>query len=139
MMVCWWIEMKNTIEVYTQFDYQGSSIKSNMTLDLDAHIQTLDDVPAIPVLLAKANHIDSYSYQYEILLDSPLCFGNATGQAAQFLVNGEFDFVGYLAANSKVSLVTQLQTIAQEELGVTDFSEHAALRQALLRAYHLDR
>ncbi|BBP01481.1 hypothetical protein [Sulfuriferula nivalis] len=131
--------MKNTVEVYTEFDYQGASFKPTMTLDLDVYIKSLEDISAIPVLLAKANRIDSYSYQYEILLDSPLYYSNATGLAAEFVVDAEFDFAGFLAANSEGNLVSQLQKIAQQELGIADFSEHASLKQALLRAYHLDR
>ena len=86
-----------------------------------------------------ANRIDSYSYQYEILLDSPLYFAHATGLAEQFVADGQFDFAGFLVANSEGNLVSQLQKIAQEALGIADFSEHGALKQALLRAYHLDR
>lgn len=131
--------MKNTVAVCTEFDYQGASFKPTMTLDLDVYIKTLEDVSAIPVLLAKANQIDSYSYQYEILLDSPLRYGNATGLAAQFVVDGEFDFAGFLAASNENHIVTKLQNIARETLGISDFSEHASLQQAMLLAYHLDR
>ncbi|MFA5170037.1 MAG: hypothetical protein WC426_00590 [Sulfuriferula sp.] len=131
--------MKNTVDVYAEFDYQGASHKPIMTLDLDVHIKTLEDLSAIPVLLAKTNHIDSYSYQYEVLLDSQLCYANATGLAADFLVGSDFDFAGFLAVNSVDNVVTKLQKIAQEELGISDLSAHAALKQALLRAYHLDK
>ncbi|MEQ1668480.1 MAG: hypothetical protein ABL868_08515 [Sulfuriferula sp.] len=131
--------MKNTVEVYTEFDYQGVLHIPTTVLDLDAHIKSLDDVSVIPVLLAKANRIDSYSYQYEILLDSQLCYANATGLAADFLVGSDFDFAGFLAVNSVDNVVARLQQIAQDEMGISDFSTHAALKQALLRAYHLDK
>lgn len=131
--------MKNTVEIYTEFDYQGKSLKPSMVLDLDSHIKTLEDIAVIPVLLAKANGIDSYSYQYEILLDSSLCFDHATGLASQFVVNKEFDFAGFLAASGEGKLLSKLQTIAQQELGITDLSAQPALKQTLLRAYRLDR
>ncbi len=131
--------MKNTVEVYTEFDYQGVSLKPTMTLDLDTNIKSLEDIAAIPVLLAKANLIDSYSYQYEILFDSQLYYTDATGLAADFLVDGNFDFVRFLAARSESNIINKLQQISQDELGISDLSEHAALQRALLRAYYLNQ
>lgn len=131
--------MKNTVNVHTEFDYQGKSYAPEMTLDLDTQVMTLVDVSAIPALLATANHIDSYSYQYEILLDSQLYYTDATGLAADFLADGNFDFAGFLAAKSESNIINKLQQISQDELGISDLSEHAALQRALLRAYYLDK
>ncbi|NOT17998.1 MAG: hypothetical protein HOP20_08045 [Sulfuriferula sp.] len=131
--------MKNTVNVHAEFDYQGVSHTPKMTLDLDVNVKTLEDAAAIAVLLAKANHIDSYSYQYEILLDSRLVYSDATGLAVGFLHDGEFDFAGFLAASSENHIVTKLQKIAQAVLGVSDLSAQPLLKQALLQAYHLER
>lgn len=131
--------MKNTVAVYTEFDYQGVSLKPTMNLNLDTYIKSLDDIAVIPVLLAKANHIDSYSYQYEILLDSQLYYTDATGLAADFLADGSFDFAGFLAAQRASHIINKLRQISQDELGISDLSAHAALQRALLRAYYLDK
>jgi hypothetical protein len=131
--------MKNTVEVYTEFDYQGVTLKPTMTLDLDAHIQSLEDIAAIPVLLARANQIDSYSYQYEVLLDSQLSYSHAQGLATEFLRDGEFDFAGFLAVHGMDNVMCKLQKIAQDTLGISELSAHQQLQQALLQAYQLDR
>jgi hypothetical protein len=129
--------MKNTIDAHVEFDYKGESHAPRMTLDLDALLAAEGAIPSIHALLAKANGIDSYSYQYEVMQDSDIVFDNAHGLAADYLINGMFDQTAFIAAWHDSKELGLLQPIAQRELGIADLAQHPELKNALLQAYRL--
>ncbi len=129
--------MKNTIEAHLEFSYRGETRSLSSTLDLDRLMDGSDVLPSIHALMAAEHGIDTYSYQYEVLLEEPLRFDNAQGGATKFLEGEDFDLAAYAAWWRNNGSLAPLAAIAQKELGIDDLSQHPHLKNALLEAYNL--
>ncbi len=129
--------MKNSIDAHLEFSYRGETYSFSSTLDLDRLLQNSDTLPPIHGLLAAEHGIDTYSYQYEVMLEEPIRFDNAHGMAADFVNGEDFDAMGYAASWRNNRLLAPLQAIAKRELGVDDLAKHPQLKNALMQAYNL--
>jgi hypothetical protein len=127
--------MKNSIVISSEFFFKGQKLAPSMVIDLDAFIANQSSTESFPPLLAKSNHIDPYSYEYEILLSEPLRFSAATGLAKNFLHHGEFDFAGFEQAWREEQIVEIVSAIARSCLSVDDLSAKPDLRAALIAAF----
>jgi hypothetical protein len=113
----------------------------------------LDDIPADQLqaevfhqslfqLLAKTNNIDTYSYLYEVMMQSELNYFNPQGLVVDFIKQQEFDIDGFSKAISSVLIEEKLQQMVKNELFDnsdldTDLSNNNVLKQLLLKAYQL--
>ena len=123
--------------VSIEFYFKGKKYSPSLNLDLDAYMATRGGEDAIYHLLADNNHIDLYSYEYEMMLAEKLVFSQATGLAADFLKDGGFDFAGFSQVLDDEGAIKMLSKIASEHLSVNDLSAQPALEAALLAAYKL--
>lgn len=129
--------MKNSIVVCAEFDFKGETFRPRLVLDLDQLMERDGTLPTLIPLLARANAIDPYSYQYEVLESTPLTFTEATGAATDYLEEGRFDIAGFEHHWHEQRQLQQLQAIAERCLGVSDLTEEPALKEALKQAFLL--
>jgi len=128
----------NRIRIGLEYSFRGETFSPSATIDLD----TLGDPAEAPdwhAMLAASAGIDTYSYAYEVMQQSPLRFSEAGGLAAQYLHDDDFDFAGFVHARRQADIPAQLQGIASEVLQVDDLDAQPALAEALLQAYRLGR
>ncbi len=131
--------MKNCIDVLTEFSFKGEDYLCTASLDLDQLLHHHDDLPVIHELLAKQHGIDTYSYLYEVMLEADLEFSNPQGLAARYLKDGVFDLEALDRDWETNKAQLKIQSIAENELGITDLEQHPALKRALIEAYYLGR
>ncbi len=129
--------MKNTIRAGIEFYYQGEKITAYLDLDLDKIVQSGEDLSGLYPLLATAAEIDSYSYQYEMMLSEKIQFDQATGIAKDFVNGFEFDFAAFKQAWHKQKMLKQLEKIASQSLQIEDLETQPKIQQALIAAYRL--
>jgi hypothetical protein len=127
--------MKNTINASIEFHYQGELYSASATIDLDQLMKNQTPLTSLHHILATAANIDSYSYQYEMLLAEDIQFSDAQGIAAQFLHDGHFDIPGFEITWREHKKLGLLQSIAKRLLDVDDLAQQPALKNALLEAF----
>ncbi len=129
--------MKNTLTVQISFSYQGNTYTPSATIDLDRYLTKNEPVPDFFPLIARANDIDAYSYQYEVMEMGQYQYLQATGLARQFCTPDSFDLAGFEAEWKQRDLEQKIADIAHKYMKVNDLSENDALKNALLQAYRL--
>lgn len=131
--------MENSITISAQFDFRGKTFRPAITLELDWLMERGAELPDYHQRLAAENGIDPYSYEYEVLESSELVFENATGLAAEYVMDGHFDFEGFRQRWLEQSELGALERIARKHLGVEQLDQQPALKGALLEAYRLGK
>lgn len=131
--------MKSSIEIKAVFDYRGETFAPSVTLDLDRQLERYGQLPDFHHLLATENHIDSYSYQYEVLASCELEFSNASGLATEFVSDGVFDVLGFQLKWHEQKAMVCLKGIASQYMAVEDLEQEPDLKLALLAAYDAGR
>lgn len=131
--------MPNSIDARVEFSFKGEDYLCSATLDLDELLQQHDDLPVVHELLAHQHGIDTYSYLFEVMLEADLEFSNPQGLVVDYMKDGEFDLRALDEDWNKHKAQLQVQTIAAEEMGITNLSDHPALQRALLDAYNLGK
>ncbi|MES9855176.1 MAG: hypothetical protein ABW166_01040 [Sedimenticola sp.] len=127
--------MKNSVVANVSFSFKGKVFDLSMPVDLDAVMEGGVGVTEIYSQLAKSNGIDSYSYEYEMMLAEPIEFGDAEGMAVDYLFDSVFDFDRFHAAWHQVRLMRLVSVIAESEMDIDDLEANPALKRALVRAY----
>jgi len=87
--------MTNKVTAAVEFYFKGETYRPTLTLDLDNIMQQYGAVPALYPLLAEKNNIDSYAYEYEVMISEQIRFNEPTGLAKQFFINDIFDHQAY--------------------------------------------
>lgn len=131
--------MSNSIIVSAEFYFKGQKYTPSMVVDLDEHIKSKSSDEALYLLLAKDNSIDTYSYEYEVLLDQPLRFSAAEGMARHFLNESDFDFAAFARACQQEHTLETIADIARTHLAVHDLSTLPELKAALIEAFEEGR
>jgi len=127
--------MKNTIKVTLNFSYQGVEYTPSFHLDLDEWMHRKNTLPALDLLIAQHNDIDTYSYLYEVLQQAPFVFDQAQGLAAEFCHEGSFNSEAFQQAWRQQQITNQLAGIAEQTLGIHSLQENPDLQQALMQAW----
>ena len=130
--------MGNRIRIDVAYSFRGETFSPSATIDLDI-LGDREEMPDWHAMLAASARIDTYSYAYEVMQQSPIRFSEATGLAAEYLHNDEFDFAGFVRSRRQADIPEQLRSIASEVLQVNDLDAQPALAEALLQAYRLGR
>jgi len=131
--------MKNRIDAQIAFSFKGENYALTSNIDLDQLMEHDQSFPSLHAILARDNKIDTYSYLYEVMLETEIRFAHAQGIAAVFLSNGEFDQEGFISAWQESKVLTLLQPIATRELGIANLDQHQGLKNALIQAYKLGK
>ena len=128
----------NKVKIVASFDYQGQHYEPFIEIDLDLFIEHENFSNLLVQRLARDNHIDHYSYQYEILEQALLRFEQAEGLIEQYINNKTLDYHGFKAAYLEQKAINVLQKIALKYLDISNLDEHPKLKQALIAAYRAD-
>lgn len=129
----------NSITARIEFSFQGKNYDYTCELDLDLLLCQHDARPSLHVILARQHGIDTYSYLYEVMLESEIEFSRPQGFATSYLVDGEFDLDALADNWQERKALTLLQPIASRELDISNIEQHPALRRALIAAYNLGK
>lgn len=131
--------MKNSIDAQIEFSFKGETYSLSSNIDLDELMEREQSFPSFHAVLARDNNIDTYSYLYEVMLETEIRFENAQGLAADFSSDGDFNLEAFIAAWQDNKVLVQLKPIAARELGITDLDQHQGLKNALVQAYNLGK
>jgi hypothetical protein len=131
--------MANKITASITFHFKGEIFTSSLELDLDELMQRYNGLPPLHETLATENNIDSYSYQYEMLLGEDIQFSNAKGDAVSFLNDGQFNQIEYEHFWFQKNILNHLQKILLTELDIDETEQHPKLIQAMLAAFEYGR
>jgi len=129
--------MKNTIKAQVDFSFRGETYHPSIELDLDQFVAQNSDFTTLHQTIAQANNIDTYSYLFEVMEATPIQFSDATGLAADYLQDNQFDFAGFSQALKDKQLSQALNSIAQKTLNTDDIDKQPELKAALIAAYQL--
>ena len=127
--------MANKITASITFNFKGEIFTPSLELDLDELMQRYNGLPSLHETLAAENNIDSYSYQYEMLLGEDIQFSHAEGDAVSFLNDGQFNQAEYEHFWFQKNILNHLHKIIQTELDIDDIELHPKLIQAMLAAF----
>jgi hypothetical protein len=81
----------NTVTATIEFDYQGKHYDLKTVIDIDHMIHHDDFFNSVYISIARANDIDAYSYQLEVMLDQEIIFSNEKGCVVECVSNGNLD------------------------------------------------
>jgi len=127
----------NQITASIEFNFKGEYVTASAELNLDELLQKHRTIPPLHQLLATLNNIDSYSYEYEILLSEDVRFSDAKGPVADFLTDGQFDQIAFEQYWHEQALLQQLAPTIKQQLDIDDINQHPALKSVLLAAYQI--
>ncbi|MCU7959962.1 MAG: hypothetical protein KZQ58_08185 [gamma proteobacterium symbiont of Bathyaustriella thionipta] len=127
--------MKNSIKVTVHFSYQGTEYAPSIQLNLDEWMHKKNALPALDLLLAQQNNIDTYSYLYEVLQQGSFVYDQAQGLAADFCHEGTFNPEAFQQAWHQQQIEKQLARIAEQTLGIHSLQENQDIQQALMQAW----
>jgi hypothetical protein len=131
--------MKNSIDVHIAFSFKGEAYSLTSNIDLDRLMEHEHAFPSFHAILARDNKIDTYSYLYEVMLETEVRFDHAQGIAADFLSDGDFNQEAFITAWQENRVLALLQPIAMRELGIANLNQHQGLKNALVQAYNLGK
>lgn len=131
--------MKNSIDAHVEFSFKGEDYSLTSHVNLDILMETESSLPSFHAILALDHKIDTYSYLYEVMLESEIRFANAQGIAVNFLSGENFNQEGFINSWQENRILDLLQPIATRELGIADLNQHQSLKIALVQAYDLGK
>jgi len=127
----------NKITATIEFSYKGEYIKPTAILDLDDIMQKHQAIPPLHQYLASLHNIDSYSYEYEMLLGEDIQFKDAVGSAADFVTDNIFDQVAFEHNWHEQALLKKLAPSIKQQLDIDDINQHPKLKSVLIEAYQV--
>lgn len=131
--------MSNTIKLGCTFCFKGRYSEPSLLLDLDAIMEKHGRLPDFYPLLAQANDIGLYSYEYEMLLAEDLQSKVLSGWVGECVdEQAKLDVAAFEQRWQQYKLQQRLQSIAGEQLGDALAADPKMLA-VLEQAYWLDR
>ena len=127
--------MKNRVRVRATFSFRGKTHHPELVLDLDELPPESLEPETLYPMLASANGIDPYSYEYEVLEVTPLEFDQPEGVVTDHLHDGRLDFPALRQALTHAQLHNRLEEIARKQMGVEKLEEIPGLEAALRAAW----
>jgi len=129
----------NKITASIEFSFKGEEHRPSAILDLDDIMKKNRTIPPLHLLIATLNNIDSYSYEYEVLLSEDIKFTLAEGDAANFVHDDQFDQIAFEQYWLEQELLSKLSETVKQELDIDDINQHPALKSALIKAYEIGK
>lgn len=131
--------MCNIVTASIIFSFKGQSYSPSLELDLDQHMHGSGSIPDLYPLIARANHFDLYSYEYEMMLAEPINFSNPQGMVVKYIHENNLDIRAFESAWHEHKIVQQLTEIASNSMAINNLEQHPELMDALLQAYRLGK
>ena len=129
---------ENALTITLPFSFKGKTFQPGCRINLD-ELMEKDSIPCLYTHLANENRIDIYSHEYDVMMMSDIKFSDATGMAARFVHDGNFDIEGFKSEWEEKRVDEQLQQIVNRHMNPADLEQHPQLKQALAEAYRLGR
>ena len=126
---------RNTLRVQLEFSFKGETYALDETIDLDQITVEADGLPDFHRLLARKAGIDPISYLYEVLESHDLHFSAATGVAADYCHNGQFDWHSFDKARREDGDWERILAIVQGKIAPHELEASPSLKAALLAVY----
>ncbi len=123
----------NTVTVNVGFDYQGQHYELSNVIDIEHIIYYDDFFNAVYLSIARANNIDLYSYQLDVILDQTIIFSNAKGCVEGCVNNGKLDLTLLREKYQQIEYLPKIKVIAEQ------FKVHDNITIALVDAYLLGK
>ena len=131
--------MTNKVTATIEFYFKGEHFTPSTILNLDQIMATHHTIPPLHPILAKLHNIDTYSYEYEMMLAEDIKFSNAEGWVADFVSNNQFDHATFEQHWLEQETLNQLAPIIKQELDIDDLSQHSSLKNVIIAAYQLGK
>ncbi len=131
--------MNNYITASIIFCFKGVNHSPSLTVDLDQHMAASGSIPNLYPLIARANQLDLYSYEYEIMQLETIHFNNPQGMVAEHINEHNLDIKAFESAWHESKIIAQLQEIIKHTLSVSDLNQHPNLMDALMQSYNLGK
>lgn len=131
--------MPDKITVSVEFYFKGKAYTPSVELELNSVMQAYGKLPDLHQLLAQTSGIDSYSYEFEMLIAEPIQFSNPQGHAVNFYNEGQFDQSGFEQAWHQQQQLKHLAPIIKQQLDIDNIDDHPKLKAVLLAAYTLGK
>jgi hypothetical protein len=123
----------NVVTATVDFDYQGQHYALKNVIDIDYIIHHEDFFNSVYLSIAKANNIDLYSYQLEILIDQNIVFSNEKGCVQGCVNNGEIDLDLLKENQLQAECLPKVEGIMHKYFTKDQHSDE--IIQALIEAY----
>lgn len=121
------------IEATIETSFKGEHYFYKSTLDLDKIMMEYDELPDLNHIIATLNHIDQYSYLYEIILSEPIQVTNPQGLVAECMDEDGLNMAQFWDKWHENKALLASQNIAKEfSLDLTP-----QLQAALIKTYQL--
>jgi|AZIC01.1.fsa_nt_gi hypothetical protein len=131
--------MTNQITATIEFSFKGQILIPSAILDLDQLMVKHGTIPPLHELIAQRNDIDSYSYEYEMLVAEEIQFSNPKGMAVDFINDRHFDQLGFEQYWYEQNIFAQLNPMIKQKLAIDDIHQHPDLKAIILAAYQLGK
>ena len=131
--------MSDRVTLTIRYSFRGETHAPSVTLDLDQAMRSDGKLPDFLLALAKANDIDPYSYDYEMLPFGEFSYSDAEGLAADCIDGDRFDSETFEQRWRERELLRAVEKIAREHLGIERLEPDSAEARALLAAVEYGR
>ncbi|MBE0440148.1 MAG: hypothetical protein IBX57_10410 [Gammaproteobacteria bacterium] len=131
--------MANKITASVEFYFKGKAFTPSTELDLDKVMHSYGTLPDLHQLLAQTSGIDSYSYEFEMLIAEPIQFSQPQGSAVTFYNEGQFDHHGFEHAWHQQQQLKHLAPLIKQQLDIDNIDDHPQLKNVILAAYNLGK
>jgi len=126
----------NTITATIEFGFKGKQFVLDTPLDLDELMQKHGLIPPLYDYIARTHNIDSYSYEYEILLSEGIQFSNPSTWVTNFVDNKHFDQVAFAQQWQERHILEKLAPQIKQQLAIDNIQQHPKLKDLILTAYN---
>ncbi len=127
--------MGDRICLTVRYSFRGETHQPTVSLDLDRAMREQGSLPDFLLVLAQANDMNLYGYEYEALPYGEFLWSEAEGLAADCLDGDDFDAAAFESRWTEREQLRKLAGIARRHLGVERLEQKPELQQALLEAY----
>ena len=131
--------MSDRVTLTIRYSFRGETHAPSVTLDLDQAMRGDGKLPDFLHALAKANDIDPYSYDYEMLPFGEFTYSDAEGLAADCIDGDRFDCEKFEQRWREREVFEAVSRIAREHLGIERLEPDSAEARALLTAVEYGR
>ena len=127
----------NIVTARIDFDYQGQHHELKTVIDIDHIVIQEDFFNLVYMSIAKANNIDMYSYQLEVMLDQSIIFYNEKGCVKGCIENGKLDLERLKQQYQVAECIPKAELIMNQHIPKDQHNE--SVTKALTAAYLLGK
>jgi len=128
---------QNTLTANIIFYFKGEKFDFSAEIDLDEWLKKYSGGSEyVYDVIAITNGLDRYRHEYDVMVMESVQFSHATGLAASYLEDGDFDVEAYQIGYEQEKTLVALDAIAKQYLDIDKLEEHPKIKSALLAAYH---